>query len=184
MKRRVLTTILIFTILVNFSIFFTSCYSEEDPNKLPFNFTRFFYQKGSEYEDSENLFLACICFDIAIAFDPTYENLYYSRGRCYTERSKYKKAISDFTKYLSYDPDSDGAYFYRGSCYEDIGDLENAISDYSKSIELDPNDGYIYIFRGRLYLEDSKFYSREKAEKDFKRACELGHNYGCEKMNR
>ena len=168
--KKYLTTFFIFLVLCMFT---ASCYSDEASE---------WYSKGVSYYDNGLYGKAIECFNESIRLNPNNPNAYYGRGQAYFDTYSLEEAISDFTKVIKSVPNFSGAYFLRGKSYNELKDFESAISDYSKAIELDPENAEYYLNRGMLYRNNSEIYGLDEAEKDYRKACELGDNYACNRL--
>ena len=81
----------------------------------------------------------------------------------------------DYTKAIEIDPNYVDAYNNRGVAKMGLEDYKRAISDFTKAIELDPNDAVAYSNRGI-----SKQNLEQPYCSDYKKACELGDQDGCD----
>ncbi len=93
--------------------------------------------------------------------------------------ARYEEAISDFTKTIKYYPSFSPGYFWRGRSYNEIKKIKEALSDFDRAIELDPENAEYYSHRGSVYYNNRKIYGLDEAERDSRKACELGDNLAC-----
>jgi len=72
------------------------------------------------------------------------------------------------------------AYYYRGGAFSKEGKYQEAIDDYSNVITLNYQEySRVYVDRGLVYLKIGKI---GPALADFKKACDLGDDFGCKAL--
>ena len=102
---------------------------------------------------------------------------YYDNA--YNNESDWQYQIDNYTKCLRIDPDYDiSAYLNRGQAYNRLENYEDAIADYTRAIRIDPDYARAYKSRGIAKENAGLPYCS-----DYKRACELGNEDGCEWYN-
>ena len=108
---------------------------------------------------------------------------YVNRGDAYHEEGRLNKAIADLNKAIFLDPFSVDAYYERGTIFLEMGQFDKAVADLDRAINLmkygaksDVDIELFFLNRGFAYsgLKQDAF-----AAKDFKKACELGSQAGC-----
>ncbi len=147
-----------------------------------------FFDTGLEYALAGEHQKAIGFFEEVIRLDPQNRRVWYERGIAYFNLGEYQKSIQDLSEFLRLDPEDALAYYYRGSAYFNLRQYEKAIEDYTEVIfsRLD-TQALAYYNRGSAYQElgrpakgrssaDRKKY-RDRAEADYKRACELDSKY-------
>ena len=168
--KKYFTTIFILLVLCMFT---ASCYSDEASK---------WYSKGVRYYKARLYGDAIECFNKSIRLNSDNPDAYFWRGKAYFDTYRLEEAISDFTKFIESNPNSPSAYYWRGRSYNEKRDHEKAIPDYSRAIELDPDNDKYYYSRGMLYRNNSKIYGLDEAERDYRKACELGHSFACDRL--
>ena len=74
------------------------------------------------------------------------------------------------------------AYSNRGlDYYDNKGQYDKAIEDYNRAIALDPNYASAYFNRGLAY---EMLGNKSMAISDYRKACDLGFEDGCENLQR
>src|SRR3990172_6865693 len=74
---------------------------------------------------------------------------------------------------------SANGWFEAGTAYDSTGELYKAIEAYSKAIALNPENSLFYNNRGISYVMAKQ---KQKALEDFKKACNLKKDVGCENL--
>jgi tetratricopeptide (TPR) repeat protein len=140
---------------------------------------RVYYAKslGDAIENHVTLDKALADYNSALSLNAKLSEGYRERGIIYA-LSDSDKAIEDFTKAISLEPDS-FLYCLRGKMYENGGRYDKALDDYNRAIQSNPKQAEGYGSRGELYLKIRKF---ENAYADFDRACKLGNEYSCNRL--
>jgi len=128
--------------------------------------------RGNSYYEKGQYDQAISDYSEAIKINPADAIAYNNRGLAYYKKGQYDKAISDCTKAIGINPAYAAAYHIRGVAHDEKGQYDQAMSDYSEAIKINPADAIAYDFRGYLYWEI--LGKKEKACKDFKKACTLG----------
>ena len=111
---------------------------------------------------------------------------YGNRGVSFADMGDFNKALEDYNKAIALDRFYTGIYFERGLVFAKMHQFDKAISDYNTAIELDQygqksdvGREVYFLNRGLAYLEKAQ---QELAISDFKQACDMGSNKGCEIM--
>lgn len=135
------------------------------------------FQKGWHSFGLQRFDEAMAHFDQSIQLEPNYASFYFARGAAHFYRRQYDNAIQDFAQAVALNPRDSVFYFARGAAYLKQKVLfQNAANDMSKSIELDPNYADAYYARGAAY---AFLKNCDRAELDFKKACQLGQSKAC-----
>ena len=100
---------------------------------------------------------------------------YVSNGIEYGQKGEYQEAIDDFTSAIKINPELALAYNNRGIAYGNLGKVQEAIDDFNIAVKMNPDDANAYYYRGI-----SKAYLSIEYCSDFKKACELGNESGCQ----
>ena len=104
------------------------------------------------------------------------QSSYLYSGIEHGKKGEYQEAIDDFTREIKINPDDvDAAYVNRGLIYHNLGKYQEAIDDYNTAIKINPDDATAYVKRGICKSMLGVDYCS-----DFKRACELGSENGCQ----
>lgn len=122
------------------------------------------------YHTKNHLQLALDCYNKAISYDNSIQDIFYFRGSVYLGLRNYENAIQDFTTAINLSPNDYNNFFYRALTYENAGQIQNAISDYSKALNISSQNYEAYYNRGRLYLSQNQ---QQNAIDDFNRAIQL-----------
>lgn len=101
------------------------------------------------------------------------EDVIYKRASAYYKLKEFRKAIADYDKILQKDPRQEEAYKCRGDCHQQLGEFKLAIADYDKAIENDVESAGTHYYARAIANE--KLGNLEQAQKDRKRAAELGY---------
>ena len=107
----------------------------------------------------------------AIRLDPRNSNAYIARGWAYAALGRYERAIEDYDEVIRLDPKSAATFISRGSAYGVLEQFDRAIKDLDEATRLNPQYPVAYYLRGLIYEE---FGKSKEAERDFKKAKELG----------
>lgn len=108
---------------------------------------------------------------------PTRYRAYYNRGVVFGEMGQFDRALADYDKVVALNPSYYDAYNNRGVVLTKMGLLEKALVDYNQAIALDPSRYEAYYNRGNLLSRSTG--SKEFAIADYRKACDLGYEYGC-----
>ena len=132
------------------------------------------YTNESDYQYQIDNYTKCL------SLDPNYGEsdgaiTYYNRGLAYDKLENYEDAISDYTRSIRIDPDYAAAYINRGAAYDKLENYENAIADYTRALRINPDYALAYYNRGIGKENLGLPYCS-----DYKRACDLGDEDGCE----
>jgi len=111
-------------------------------------------------------------FNKAIEINPIYVEAYLKRADLYTRINNNDKALEDYNLAVQLEPGSFDAHFYRAIFYKNTDNHSKAMADFNKAIELDPQNPFAYANRG--YLKIDMKNDKAGADKDFKKARELG----------
>ncbi len=114
----------------------------------------------------------------AIEADPNYIDAYDARGFAYGVLGRYAEAVADYTKAIELNPGYAYYYSVRGAAYYRLERYDLAVADLTKAVDLDPY--YLveaYNDRGLAYHQLGE---KEKSLSDFKKACRMGFQEGCE----
>jgi len=107
-----------------------------------------YYDRGTAYDDKDQLDRAIADYSEAIRIKPDYANAYRNRGRAYGRTGRYDNAIADLDRAIQLDPNDVGAYSNRGFAYYYKGLYDRAIRDENAAIRLAPDDAVSYFVRG------------------------------------
>ena len=137
-----------------------------------------FYSKGKSKLLSNDIYGAIFDFTKAIELKPDYASAYGNRGNAKKLLEDYYGAIQDYTTAIKLSNTYSAAYYNRGNSKASLGDFNGAIADFTKAIELKPDYASAY---------QSRAFTKQLAEipycNDFRKACELGSQQGCELYN-
>jgi protein O-mannosyl-transferase len=117
----------------------------------------------------------------AIRLNPSGVEAYSNRGLVYEDLGKFDLAVEDYSRAIDLQPDDYLAYSNRGIALAKRGLFERAVEDQTKAILLNPGFARAYLDRGDCYRAMGKPVD---ARKDYRRACDLGNNAGCEQLHR
>jgi len=94
-------------------------------------------------------------------------------------RSSDEKAIEELSQAIRLDPNLAPAYYNWGTAYGNLGQNKRAIEEFDQVIRLNPNDAEAYYWRGVAY---DALGQRERDIQDWRKACELGYQPACGKL--
>jgi tetratricopeptide (TPR) repeat protein len=135
------------------------------------------YKLGVQYDQSGQHGRAVAEFTKAIAADPTHPAPRHGRALANINLGEYKSALKDLDEAIRLDKSYYLAYYSRGTLYsERVGLHRRAIRDFDRSIELNSQFALAYQNRGVAYRALDQ---RDKACRDWRKACELGFSGGC-----
>lgn len=92
----------------------------------------------------------------------------------------FDRAISHATKAIELDPGRVNPYVNRSWAYIEKNMLDHAIYDCRVALSLDPRNTFAYNNRGLAYQRKGQLI---KAQNDYRKACELGLDLGCQNLN-
>ena len=121
-------------------------------------------------------------FDNAIKLEPEFAKAYLSRGNSFISKELYGSAVRDFSTAISLNLnylDNVWAYLSRGYAYNLLKNYRSAFSDYNSVIRLDPDNAKAYFMRASLGFR-KQLSNRSSNCSDYKKACDLGLEDGCE----
>lgn len=130
-----------------------------------------YYEKGFAYYKKENLALASVHFDKALAIDPQLVSAYYYRGIVHYRQGRYDLAIQDCTSALKINPMHTEAYNIRALVWLEKGEIDRAIKDCDRVLKIDPENIAAYSTLGVAWLQKGEL---EWACSDLRKACDLG----------
>ncbi len=110
---------------------------------------------------------------------PCKARAYNNAGVNYCKQKQYDQALKYCSKAISLNPRYTDALMTRGNVYDEIGEPYNALADYTSALLVDPGDSMIYYNRAVTY---NKIGRAEDARSDYRKACELGLEAGCEAL--
>jgi len=104
---------------------------------------------------------------------------WFNRGFEHMKSMEFGKAVYCYTKAIEIHPKYKEAYFDRGNAYIYLSLFAEAVADFRKVIRMDPDYADAYYCLGLSYfLMDD----RDNAQDGFKRACTLGLERACAKL--
>jgi DNA-binding transcriptional MerR regulator/regulator of sirC expression with transglutaminase-like and TPR domain len=92
----------------------------------------------------------------------------------------FDQAIVNASKAIELDPGRVNPYVNRSWAYLEKDMLQAAIQDCDTALSIDPQNAFAYNNRGLAYQRESR---DPKAEKDYRRACDLGLDLGCQNLD-
>jgi tetratricopeptide (TPR) repeat protein len=150
----------------------TDTYKGQVVSALEYNNRGFEYHKNAQYNQ------AIEHFTIALSMENN--SFYYvNRGSSFYELKQYDNAISDFKHAINLAPNEAGAYTWCGNVYYKKKSYYEASEYFSKAIAIVPNNAIFYLNRGYAQF---KIGNKSMAASDFKKACELGNEDGCNQL--
>ena len=132
-----------------------------------------YYDRGTAYDDKNQLDRAIADYSQAIRIKPDYANAFRNRGRAYGRTGHYDNAIADLDRAIKLDPNDVGAYSNRGFAYYYKGLYDRAIRDENRAIRLAPGDAISYFVRG---LAKQKSGDQAGSDADIVKARQLNPN--------
>lgn len=93
---------------------------------------------------------------------------------------EYDQAISFATKAIQLDPGRVRPYISRSLAYREKNMLNKSIQDSKTALSINPNYAQAFYYLGMVYQLRDQI---SLAQKEYRRACELGLDSGCEKLN-
>ena len=110
-------------------------------------------------------------FDHAARLAPNDPDTLFNRGLAALQLKQLGQAESDFSRVIKLAPGDGEAHLYRARARL-ASDPKLAMRDFGRAITLAPEDARAWFERGRLHDSEGRI---EKANRDFRRAFELGH---------
>ncbi|MBN1882282.1 MAG: tetratricopeptide repeat protein [Deltaproteobacteria bacterium] len=104
---------------------------------------------------------------------------WYTRGFEHMKSSEFEQAVYCYTRAVERDPQYKKAYFDRGNAYIYLSRFREAVSDFKEVVRMDPGDADAYYCLGFTYVLMDE---RDRARAGFRRACELGLERACIKL--
>jgi tetratricopeptide (TPR) repeat protein len=98
------------------------------------------FKRGTAHGQEKRWQESLDCFDDAIDFGFTGDNVYAFRGTSLHALGFYLDAIDDFNKAIELKPEDCHSYFYRSLCKERVGDVAGRVSDLQDAIRLSKVD--------------------------------------------
>ena len=115
----------------------------------------------------------------AIRLNPNSNDAYHMRGDVKRRLNDYYGAMDDYTESIRLRPGNWPAYHARGLLKYDLYDYSGAIADYNEVIKINSLVETAYYNRGLAKKEQGFTYGTSYCS-DFKTACNLGLENGCE----
>jgi len=134
-----------------------------------------YYDRGTAYDDKDQLERAIADYSAAIRIKPDYASAYRNRGGDYGQTGRYDNAIADLNRAIALDPNQADAYSNRGFAYYYKSLYDRAIQDETQAIQLAPNDAISYYIRG---LAKQKAGDRAGGDADIAAARKINPNLG------
>ena len=134
-----------------------------------------YFSRAESYHELELYEEAIADYTRAIRIDPK-DYYYLFRGDSYYDLELYEEAIADFTRANNSSDDEAYGIQDRGRAYRSLGLYEKAITDFTRVIIIDPDDYSGYFYRALTKEDAGKPYCS-----DYKRACDLGDDWCCER---
>ena len=124
-----------------------------------------FDKLGIEFGMKGNYESAIVCFNEALAIDPTYAPAYNNRGLSLYKLEYFKEAIEDYNEAIRLLPNVAIFYMNRGLAYTYLGDFRKGIQDFDTALSLGASEVCeAYQYRGEAYMQLGDY---EKAIADF-----------------
>jgi tetratricopeptide (TPR) repeat protein/DNA-binding transcriptional MerR regulator len=95
-------------------------------------------------------------------------------------RGDFDIAIADATKAIELDPGRVNPYINRSWAYIEKNMLEHAIRDCKAALQIDPKNMLAYNNRGLAFQRRAQF---PQAQEDYRKACDLGLELGCQNLD-
>lgn len=140
------------------------------------NYSRAYFQRGNASFDGNNFDAAIQDFEKAIELDPNDAEVHNKLGEAHVNKNLIKSAIDDFNRAIELNHQYSIAYNNRGRAYALRGKLDSAMADFDRAISSDPRNAVSYFNRAMGW---KSLDNKNKAGKDFKTACDLGHKEAC-----
>jgi tetratricopeptide (TPR) repeat protein len=135
-------------------------------------------KRGFEYYKNNQYKQAIENFSIAISMENN-SSYYINRGSSFYELKQYDNAILDFKQAIILAPNEAKSYGWCGNVYYAKKSYREALEYFSKPIAIAPSYAVFYLNRGYTQL---KIGNKSTAASDFRKACELGNEDGCEQL--
>ena len=135
------------------------------------------------YRELGRLHDAMAAFKQATEIQPVYAYTYLDLGRTYSELDMHKEAIEAYKEAVKIKPSNAYSHFSLGVAYYNNRMYESAIQAYNKAIDLNQNNVSATAYNNRGLAYEMKG-NVDKAISDFKKACELGDEKGCENLQK
>ncbi len=116
-----------------------------------------------------------------IAKTPDQTRAYLGRAFAYFKNHKPKKAMKDLEVILEKNPGIAKAHFLKGMILFKEEMHPEAIHSFVNAIKINPGNPKFFVMNGRSWI---KLKNPENALKNFKRACRLGDQKGCQGARR
>ncbi|MDR3158905.1 MAG: tetratricopeptide repeat protein [Zoogloeaceae bacterium] len=130
------------------------------------------YNRAIAYMQAGKYAKAIADFTTTIKLHPYDKDAHVNRGIAYHNLNDYDKAMEDYAKAIELDPDyAADAYFNRARIHYRLDDYHSALVDYDQAIKMNPNLAVAYHNRALVH---ATLENHEAAEKDARKACELG----------
>jgi len=92
---------------------------------------------------------------------------------------EFREAVDGFTRALEENPSFKEAYFNRGNAYIYLSQFDDAIEDFNTALRIDPEYADAWYCLG---LTNILMGNREKAKAYYEKACKLGSERACAKL--
>ena len=157
---------------------FQTSLQSTDTFRVPIVSASEYNRRGFEYYKNAQYKQAIEDFTIALSMENN-SSYYINRGSSFYELKQYDNAISDFKQAINFAPNEAGAYAWCGNVYYVKKSYYEASEYFSKAIGIVPNNAVLYLNRGYAQF---KIGNKSTAVSDFKKACELGNEDGCNQL--
>lgn len=148
-------------------------------------YIRAFFNLGTLLGETDKPRSAIVCFQRILTLNPKHSAAWYNKGIEEFRLKRLKEAEDSFTNAIKSSKDFAPAYGMRGLVNTLLGKNDKAMEDYDEAIRLDPKLTDAHVNRGMLnFVLGQKLNAKEEfevakkhlkaAEKDFKKAIELG----------
>ncbi len=136
-------------------------------------------RRGRAHTDLKEYPRALEDINRALHLDPGLGRAYIARAKTYVDMGENRRAIEDASEAIRLLPEMPNAYTIRGRALNAMGEYQQALIDYDQAVRLSPRFPVAYAGRAgvRRNLGD-----RSGAREDATRACELGFQPACDRV--
>jgi len=138
-------------------------------------------RRGRAHTDLKEYERALQDINRAISLDPRIKIAYVARAKTRLEMGDNQRAAEDATEAIRRLPEMPAGYAIRGRALNLMGEYQKALADYEQAIKLNPNFPVAYAGRAGVKMN---LGDRLGAREDTTRACELGFQPSCDRLQR
>lgn len=144
MTKKIISTIIVLTVLTIFALIFLSNCGKKNDKKEQYGIEGIAKMDAQDYEGAIESFLLALSQDHGFVEETDFDINYYL-GYAYYKIGEYEKAIETYDAILALKPKQIDGYYYRGLCELKLGYRKEADEDFKVVTKSDPKNFDLYL---------------------------------------